>query len=86
MRWLRQVAFQGARVWLTHAPVPTLRRSKGWGLEWGLGPEAAGFLPALAPGTLACLAEEDCGIREAGGQGPGDKEKEGHRETKKQPV
>lgn len=65
--------------------MPTLGRSKGWGLEWGLGPEVEGSLPALAPGTLASWAEEDCRVREAGGQGPGDKEKEGHRETRKQP-
>lgn len=65
--------------------VPTLGRRKGWVFEWELGPEAAGSLPDSALGALASLAEEDCRVREAGGQEPGDKEKEGHKKTRKKP-
>ena len=44
-------------------------------MSGGFVPEAAGSLPALALGALASLREEGCRVREAGGQGAGDRRK-----------
>lgn len=51
--------------------VPTLGRSKGWGLERVLGLGAAHSFPAPAPGLLSSLAEEDWRVREASMWGRG---------------
>ena len=79
--WLRQVGFLGEPVpGLCMHPGPALGRSKGWELEWGFGPETAGSLPALAPGTLSSLAKKNWRVRETGRQGPGKKKDTGKQE------
>lgn len=52
----------------------------------GTWPRGGRFTPSpWGVGALASLTEEGCRVGEAGGQGPGDKEKEGLRKMRKKP-